>query len=293
MATTHHQRKLVETLRRQQNLSDDELSQLIESSQAQDLLQKHAMEVKQGIYGNKIYMRGLIEFTNICKNDCYYCGIRKSNHSVVRYRLTQQQILECCREGYHLGFRTFVLQGGEDPVITDDFLCDTISKVKSQFPNCALTLSIGERPTDSYRAYYHAGADRYLLRHETATEDHYHMLHPLTMDFPSRLQCLLELKKIGFETGSGFMVGSPFQTTDHLVADLRFLQKLQLDMIGIGPYLPHAKTPFSHHHPGDLAQCLRLISILRLMFPFALIPSTTALGTIHPHGREKGMQEQM
>ena len=266
---------------------DDALKLLIDTDDSAYLFEK-ASDRRREYYGTDIYTRGLIEFTNHCKNNCYYCGIRAGNSSAVRYRLTKDDILFCCSEGYSLGFRTFVLQGGEDTYYTDDILCDIVSSIKSVHPDCAVTLSVGERSYESYKALFEAGADRYLLRHETASPEHYAMLHPKSMSLENRKQCLFALKEIGYQVGSGFMVGSPYQTLDNLIEDLRFLQKLEPDMIGIGPFLPHAETPFKAFEKGSLERCLNLIAILRLMFPYALIPSTTALGTIHPDGREMG-----
>lgn len=281
---------LVCKLEKQRDLTDEELLALIENENANGLLAAAADKVRRSIYGDEVYIRGLIEFTNYCKNDCYYCGIRKSNSHTHRYRLTKEEILSCCREGYSLGFRTFVLQGGEDPWYTDDKICGLASSIKAEFPDCALTLSIGEKPRESYEAYFKAGADRYLLRHETADEEHYRRLHPEALSLKNRKRCLFDLKEIGYQTGSGFMVGSPFQTGKNLLSDLRFLQQLQPAMIGIGPYLTHHETPFAEYENGSMELTLRLISILRLMFPYALIPSTTALGTIHPKGRELGLK---
>lgn len=248
-----------------------------------------ADEVRQENYGKDVFVRGLIEFTNYCKNNCYYCGIRGENCDLKRYRLSDDQILECCREGYELGFRTFVLQGGEDLTYTDEDICRIITRIKVEFPKCAITLSLGEKERQSYQKYYDAGADRYLLRHETATEEHYRKLHPEAMSLSNRIRCLYDLKEIGYQIGAGFMVGSLEQTPETLVADFRFLQKLQPDMIGIGPYLVHKSTPFRNQRNGSLAMTLRCLAILRLMFPYALLPATTALGTIHPLGREMGL----
>jgi biotin synthase len=236
-----------------------------------------------------VYVRGIIEFTNYCGNDCYYCGIRRSNAKVARYRLSLEEILSCCRAGYDLGFRTFVLQGGEDPCCTDDLMCEIVSELRRKYDDCAITLSVGERSRESYRALFDAGAHRYLLRHETANDEHYRMLHPDSMSLENRKNCLWNLKDIGYQVGSGFMVGSPGQTLTHIVEDLRFLQKLRPAMIGIGPYIRHRDTPFGNCKDGDLKLCLRLIAVLRLMFPYALIPATTALGTIAPDGRERGL----
>ncbi|NMB98542.1 MAG: [FeFe] hydrogenase H-cluster radical SAM maturase HydE [Clostridiaceae bacterium] len=240
-------------------------------------------------YGNKIYVRGLIEFTNYCKNDCYYCGIRRSNKNIERYHLSFDDILSCCDTGYSLGFRTFVLQGGEDLSYSDDEICRIIHAIKSKYPDCAVTLSIGERNYESYLEYYKAGADRYLLRHETANPFHYRLLHPENQVLSSRKQCLYNLKKIGYQVGTGFMVGSPHQTIKDIVEDLLFIKELKPHMIGIGPFIPHKDTPFFDKPPGTLDMTLFLIGILRLMMPNVLIPSTTALGTIHPQGREKGI----
>lgn len=281
---------LVDKLFETGDLSDDELKILIESDEFNEPLAEAADIRRRENYGDKVYIRGLIEFTNYCRNNCYYCGIRRDNKKAERYRLTKDEILLCCDEGYKLGFRTFVMQGGEDPHYTDEMICDIVSKIKSRYPDCAVTLSIGEKPRESYQAFFDAGADRYLLRHETADPEHYGKLHPEAMSLENRKECLFDLKEIGYQVGSGFMVGSPYQTTENLISDLRFLQKLQPDMIGIGPYITHADTPFAEFKSGNVMLTLRLVSILRLMFPYALIPSTTALGTIHPQGRELGLK---
>lgn len=281
---------LVDKLFETGDLSDDELKILIESVESNEPLAEAADIRRRENYGDKVYIRGLIEFTNYCRNNCYYCGIRRDNKKAERYRLTKDEILLCCDEGYKLGFRTFVMQGGEDPYYTDEMICDIVSKIKSRYPDCAVTLSIGEKPRESYQAFFDAGADRYLLRHETSDPEHYGKLHPEAMSLENRKECLFDLKEIGYQVGSGFMVGSPYQTTENLISDLRFLQKLQPDMIGIGPYITHADTPFAEFKSGDVMLTLRLVSILRLMFPYALIPSTTALGTIHPQGRELGLK---
>ena len=282
--------QLIEKLAQTHNLTDDELRRLIEDGSHDDLLFASAEAQRQAIYGKDVYVRGLIEVSNYCKNDCYYCGIRRSNRKVERYRLTREQILECCAAGYELGFRTFVLQGGEDSHFTDAFLCDLIREIKALYGDCAITLSLGERSRESYQALYDAGADRYLLRHETASDDHYGKLHPPELQLAKRKECLFQLKEIGYQVGSGFMVGSPYQTTDNLIADLRFLQELQPAMIGIGPFLTHQDTPFRDFPNGGLSLCLRMIAILRLLFPYALLPATTALGTADPMGREKGIK---
>ena len=283
---------LIDKLTTQQNLPDEELLALITTTEPNinQLLASAADKVRRKYYGNKVYIRGLIEFTNYCKNNCYYCGIRAGNSQAHRYRLTKEQMLDCCSEGYRVGFRTFVLQGGEDPYYTDERICHIVAAIRAQHPDCAITLSIGEKERASYQAYFDAGANRYLLRHETADAEHYAKLHPASMSLANRKRCLFDLKEIGYQVGSGFMVGSPFQTPENLLADLRFLQELMPDMIGIGPYITHEQTPFAQQKSGTAEQTLRLLSMLRLMFPYALLPSTTALGTIHPQVRELGLK---
>ena len=281
---------LINKLTKEQNLSDDELKNIIETNEYDEELRISADKVRKNFYEDKVYIRGLIEFTNYCKNNCYYCGIRRDNKKAVRYRLSKEQILNCCKEGYELGFRTFVLQGGEDPYYTDEKIIDIVSNIRRNHPDCAITLSIGEKAKESYQAFYDAGANRYLLRHETASEEHYAKLHPESMSLENRKQCLFNLKEIGYQVGSGFMVGSPFQTTENIIEDLRFLQKLKPDMIGIGPYITHEETPFADKPCGSVELTLRLLSILRLLFPYVLLPSTTALGTLHKQGRELGLK---
>jgi biotin synthase len=281
---------IIEKLETTQNLTDDELLLLLSNDTVNELLYQYADKVRKEYYGTDVYLRGLIEFSNVCKNDCYYCGIRKSNPNVDRYCLTKEQILDCCEMGHELGYRTFVLQSGESFVYSDTQICDIVYSIKSKYPDCAVTLSLGEKDKQSYMDYYNAGAERYLLRHETANDTHYAKLHPHTMSLANRKQCLFNLKDIGYQVGSGFMVGSPYQTLENLVEDLRFLQTLKPDMIGIGTYITHKDTPFKDFPTGSLDLTLKLISILRLMFPYALIPSTTALGTISPIGRELGLK---
>ena len=281
---------IVEKLRENRDLGDGELRELIESSAHDEALRQAADEVRRERYGDAVYLRGLIEFTSYCKQNCLYCGLRAGNKNAERYRLTEEEIMECCDEGYTLGYRTFVLQGGEDPYYTDEMICDIVSAIKNKYPDCAVTLSIGEKPRESYERYFAAGADRYLLRHETADPEHYAKLHPDNMSLENRKRCLFDLKDIGYQVGAGFMVGSPYQTTENLIADLRFLQELQPDMIGIGPYISHKDTPFRDEENGTAELTLRMLSILRLMFPYALLPSTTALGTILPDGREMGLK---
>jgi biotin synthase len=250
---------------------------------------ERAVAVRKAVYGNEVYIRGLIEISNVCKNDCLYCGIRRSNAACDRYRLTLDDILACCAEGYELGFRTFVLQGGEDGYFTDERLCDLLQQIKTAHPDCAVTLSLGERSYQSYAALREAGADRYLLRHETATKTHYEQLHPAAMSYEARMRCLRDLKSLGYAVGCGFMVGSPYQTTAHLAADLKFIEEFCPQMCGIGPFIPQKDTPFGDRAAGTLEMTCYLLSLLRLMHPHLLLPSTTALGTIHPNGRELGI----
>lgn len=281
---------LVAKLAREQDLADAELAELINNESYNAVLAREADRVRREHYGIDVYVRGLIEFTNYCKNNCYYCGIRAGNRCAQRYRLEQEEILACCKVGYDLGLRTFVLQGGEDSYYTDDKVCALVGAIKEAYPDCAVTLSIGEKSRAAYAAYKRAGADRYLLRHETADEEHYGKLHPSTMSLANRKRCLWDLKELGYQVGAGFMVGSPYQTTANLLSDIRFLQELEPDMIGIGPFIHHKDTPFKNEADGTLALSLRMLSILRLCFPYALLPSTTALGTIAPQGREMGLQ---
>ncbi len=253
-------------------------------------LRERAAAVRKKVYGNTVFVRGLIEFTNYCKSDCYYCGIRRSNCKAQRYRLTKEEILECCREGYEIGFRTFVLQGGEDGYFTDERIVELVREMKERWPECAVTLSIGEKSRESYEAFYRAGADRYLLRHETADDAHFQMLHPDNQTLKNRKQCLRNLKEIGFQTGAGMMVGTPGQTVKTLASDLEFIQELRPEMVGIGPFLPHKDTPFREKAAGSVELTLDLLALVRLMLPKVLLPATTALGTADSDGRERGMQ---
>lgn len=272
------------------NLTDSELEKLIDSNDGSEILAEYADKVRRKYYGNKVFMRGLIEISSYCRNDCLYCGIRRSNRNAERYRLNREEILSCCENGYKLGFRTFVMQGGEDSYFTDDFMCSLISEIKHKYPGCAVTLSLGERSMESYRRMKESGADRYLLRHETASAELYGKLHPPAMSLENRIECLFNLKKLGYQVGAGFMVGAPFQTTQDIIKDLRFLQELNPQMIGIGAFIPHHDTPFADEKAGTLELTLRLLGILRLMFPEVLLPATTALGTIAPDGRERGLK---
>ena len=284
-------KNIVLKLEKEHFLRDEEFRLLLEdeSEETLMLLAERADKVRRKVYGTDIYLRGLIEFTNYCKNDCYYCGIRRSNSDAERYRLTDEQIYDCCKIGYELGFRTFVLQGGEDGCFTDDKLVEIIKTIRQNYPDCALTLSIGEKSYESYKRYFDAGADRYLLRHETANSIHYGKLHPKNLLLENRKKCLYNLKEIGYQVGCGFMVGSPFQTTKSIIDDLKFIRDLNPHMVGIGPFIPHKNTPFKAYEQGSLDLTLKLLSVIRLMLPNVLLPSTTALGTIHPLGREKGV----
>lgn len=271
------------------NFDAEQLKTLLTTNEFDNELRRQALALRRNFYGNKIFIRGLIEFTNYCHNNCYYCGLRCENKNLVRYRLSTEEILTCADSGYKLGFRTFVLQGGEDDYFSDEVLVPLIRQLHQQHPDAAVTLSVGERSRESYVRLREAGAERYLLRHETANAEHYAQLHPVRQRFATRQQCLQDLKEIGYVVGSGFMVGSPRQTVATLIEDLRFLQKLNPDMIGIGPFIHHADTPFADKPNGDLQLTLRLIAILRIMFPSALIPATTALATLSPEGRNLGL----
>lgn len=283
--------ELIDTLHREGCLDRDEFIRLVsEAGPGERAYAAHeGHRVARETFGNRIYIRGLIEFTNYCVNNCFYCGIRRGNTQVSRYRLDVETIMACCAEGYRLGFRTFVLQGGEDAYYSDAMMIDIISKIRAAYPNCAITLSVGERSNETYLEYFQAGANRFLLRHETADPKHYAMLHPASLSLENREKCLRNLKAIGFQTGCGFMVGTPFQTAENLVDDLLFIRDLEPEMVGLGPFIPHHATPFANFPAGTVEQTLFMISLVRLMLPRALIPSTTALGTLDPEGREKGI----
>jgi len=283
--------ELIEKLENTHSLTLDEYEYLItnKSDEAAEILAEKARAVREKHYGKAVYIRGLIEIGNICKNDCLYCGIRRGNKNCDRYRLTEAEILECADEGYTLGFRTFVMQGGEDGSFSDEFMCSVIEKLKAKYPDCAITLSIGERSRESYERLFNAGADRFLLRHETADKEHYEKLHPKELSFDNRMECLKNLKEIGFQTGCGFMVGSPFQTNRHIAKDLKFIEEFRPQMCGIGPFIPHKDTPFRDYPAGTAEMTCYLLSIIRLIHPKILLPATTALGTIMNGGREKGI----
>ena len=282
-------KSLIDKLERENTLSKEEWITLLESKIDTEYLFERARKVQSENYGNDVYIRGLIEISNYCKNDCLYCGIRCSNKNVKRYRLTKEEILSCCKNGYELGFRTFVLQGGEDKFYTDDLMCDIIKSIKKNHPDCAITLSIGEKTKETYQKYKNAGADRYLLRHETADKKHYQSLHPEKMSFENRQKCLFDLKEVGFQVGCGFMVGSPYQTSETLAKDMLFIKKLNPHMVGIGPFISQKDSPFKDMKNGSADKTLIFVALLRLMLPNALIPATTALGTLLEDGREKGI----
>lgn len=283
--------ELIDKLEKDRILLKEEFSEIISghTSETDEYLFAKARTVRERVYGKDVYIRGLIEFTNYCKNDCLYCGIRRSAKNAERYRLTEEQIMDCCETGYGLGFRTFVLQGGEDGFYTDDKIVSIVSRIKAKYPDCAVTLSIGEKSRDSYEKFRKAGADRYLLRHETANPEHYGKLHPKGLTLENRMRCLSDLKELGFQTGCGFMVGSPYQTTENLAEDLLYISKLQPQMVGIGPFIPHHDTPFANEKAGTLETVLLMLGLTRLVVPNVLLPATTALGTIHPKGREMGI----
>lgn len=283
--------KLIDTLAQRHSLPLKDYQYILDNfnEDIAEYARKKAVQFQKQVYGNEVYIRGLIEISNYCKNDCYYCGIRNSNTSCTRYRLTKEQILSCCKTGYELGFRTFVMQGGEDAHYSDEVVCDIVKSIKGLYPDCAVTLSLGERSKESYKALFDAGADRYLLRHETANKEHYEKLHPDYQSYSRRMECLAELKEIGYQVGCGFMVGSPFQTNEHIANDLKFIEVFKPDMCGIGPFIPHNATPFAEYEQGSLEKTVFLLSIIRLIHPTVLLPATTALGTIAPNGREMGI----
>ncbi len=284
-------RRRIDRLEQGEELSHEELALLLSTYDKEDraYAAKEARAIALRNFGNKVYFRGLIEISNYCKNNCYYCGIRRSNGNASRYRLSSEEILTCCRYGYETGFRTFVLQGGEDPWWTDDRMVSLVSEIKRVYPDCAVTLSLGEKERESYQRLFAAGADRYLLRHETADSVHYGKLHPSELSLENRKRCLKDLIEIGYQTGCGCMVGSPYQTAENLAEDLIYMKKLRPQMIGVGPFIPHKDTPFRDFPPGTLEDTLFLLSLIRIMHPWVLLPATTALGTIQPDGREQGI----
>ena len=284
-------KKAISSIKEQRDIGFEAFGELMSTDDKEllECLRNTARDVADDVYGKKVYIRGLIEISNYCRNDCLYCGIRRSNCNADRYRLSREQILGCCNAGYELGFRTFVMQGGEDAKFNDDLICDIIDAAKKKHPDCAITLSLGEKSRDSYKRFFDAGADRYLLRHETADKLHYEKLHPNDMSFDNRMRCLYDLKEIGYQVGCGFMVGSPYQTIEHLYKDIQFIKEFEPQMVGIGPFISHKDTPFSDKASGTMDATLRLLSIIRLIHPNVLLPATTALGTIHPKGREMGI----
>ena len=283
--------RLIRKLEINQSLDHEEFAALIGTFDMKDLefASERARAAREIHYRNKVYIRGLIELTSYCRCGCHYCGLGRDVKSAERYRLDAEEVLSCCEKGYHLGFRTFVIQGGEDPYYSDEMLCDMISRIKGRYPECAVTLSLGERSRESYAKLFEAGADRYLLRHETADEGHYSMLHPAGQTLRQRMRCLLNLKEIGFQVGTGFMAGSPWQTAECLAKDMLFMKALDPEMVGIGPFIPHHETRFRDEKPGSVDLTLFMVALTRLMLPEALIPATTALGTLDSKGREKGM----
>lgn len=283
--------ELIDKLNAEKSLKREEWIRLFSTFSSEDLnySSEAARKISLKKFGNKIYIRGLIEFSNVCKNDCFYCGIRRSNKNVSRYRLELEDILACCGEGYDYGFRTFVLQSGEDEYYNTDRMSEIISEIKKAYPDCAVTLSLGEKKREDYQAFFNAGADRYLLRHETANPEHYKKLHPDKMSLENRMKCLRDLKEIGFQTGVGMMIGSPYQTAECLAEDMVFIGDFRPHMVGIGPFLPHKDTPFKDHEKGSCESTLFCLSLVRIMCPDLLLPATTALGTLSPTGRERGI----
>lgn len=284
-------KNLIDKLEENCILSFEEYLFLIQNrNECKDYLFKKADEVARRIYGKEIYIRGLIEFSNICKNDCLYCGIRRSNKKASRYRLTTEEILSSADLGYSLGFRTIVMQSGEDLYFSDEILSDIIRKIKEKYNDIAITLSIGERTFESYKKLKEAGADRYLLRHETCSKEHYEKIHPKEMSFDNRIRCLDNLKELGYQVGCGFMVGSPYQTEENLAEELLFLKRMNPHMVGIGPFISHKDTPFNDKENGSVELTLFMLGLIRLTIPNVLLPATTALGTLDPMGREKGIK---
>ena len=279
---------IINQLAKGETLSRDEWMTLLSSLdiEEREYLRAKAQEVATSIYGHGVFVRALLEISSYCRNNCYYCGIRASNRNAQRYRLTKEEILECCKEADALGFNTFVMQGGEDPMQNDAWVVDVVKSIRAAYPDKAITLSVGERSDEAYAAFKEAGANRFLLRHETRNDEHYAHLHPDMMSSENRRHCLMTLKRLGFQTGSGMMIGSPGQTDEHLYEDIRFLEELQPQMIGIGPFLPATDTPFENQNHGSADKTILMLSLLRLRFPKVLLPATTALATLCPNGME-------
>lgn len=284
--------KLTEKLCREKRLEHSEWVELIKGHTRRDAddAKELAVKIRKQIYGNDVYIRGLTEISNYCRNNCSYCGIRRGNRNALRYRLEKDEIVSCCKKGYDLGFRTFVLQGGEDMYFDDEYLCEAIGEIKRLYPNCAVTLSIGERSKESYKRLFEAGADRYLLRHETADKAYYEKLHPSEMSYDNRMECLKNLKEIGFQTGCGFMVGAPGQTSEILAKDMAFLSEFKPEMVGIGPFVSHCDTIYASCENGSADLTVFLLSLIRIMLPNVLLPSTTALATVSADGRKRGIE---
>ncbi len=282
---------IINKLYKEHNASREELLYLLDNitDEDQEYLIEKANDIRMQNYSNKVYMRGLIEFTNYCKRDCMYCGIRKSNKNADRYRLTFDEIIQCADIGDKLGYKTYVLQGGEDAYFTDERMIEIIKEIKRRHPNNAITLSLGERSYESYKKLYEAGADRYLLRHETASKHLYDKLHP-GASFEERMKCLRNLKEIGYQAGAGFMVGLPGQTNEDLVNDLLFVKEFKPEMCGIGPFIPQKDTPLGQEEGGTLEKTVIMLAIIRLLLPDVLLPASTALGSVDPLGREKGIK---
>lgn len=277
---------LIDKLYINNSLEKNELKFLLKNLNPlmREYLIEKAFETRKKIYGKTVYFRGLMEITNICKHNCLYCGIRAKNSKADRYSLSKETILNCCFSGYNLGYRTFVLQGGENSKITDEFLIDIISILKNKFKDIAITLSLGERGKNSFKKLYDAGADRYLIRHETFNKKLYKKLHP-NMSYKNRIKSLYILKKIGYQVGSGFLIGLPSLKLEDYYKDLIFLKKLKPHMIGIGPFIPHINTPLKNEKGGSSYDTITLIAILRLLLPDVLLPATTALVTLDPNSR--------
>ncbi|MBO5610267.1 MAG: [FeFe] hydrogenase H-cluster radical SAM maturase HydE [Eubacterium sp.] len=283
--------RLIDKLEAEHKLSREEWLSVLEncSEETRKYAAEKARALADSVYGKDVFIRGIVEFSNVCSRNCLYCGLRAENKNLDRYRLDENDIMDCCRDGYKYGFRTFVLQSGEDPHYTTEMICRTVKRIKEEFPDCAVTLSLGEKSFEEYKAYREAGADRYLLRHETANEEHYGKLHPENMSWKNRMKCLDDLKSLGYQVGCGVMIGSPYQTVECLVDDMLYMQDFEPEMIGLGPFLPHSDTPFKDEPKGSYEMTLYMISLCRLMLPNALIPATTALGTIRGNGREQGV----
>lgn len=265
-----------------QNFSKDEIIEILKDESKNDWLFSLADKIRHDNVGDGVHLRGLIEFSNICKRSCKYCGLRAADKFIDRYRISSDEIVSYAEHAVKTGYKTIVLQSGEDEYFTTDRICEIISRIKKL--GAALTLSIGERSFEDYKAFKESGADRYLIRIETTDRNLYKKMHP-HMDFDNRLRCLKDLKTLGYEVGTGCLVGLPEQSIDSLADDILFFKEIDADMVGIGPFIPHPHTPLKDASNGSFILALKVMALTRILLPDINIPATTAMETLNPNGR--------